>query len=39
MQLTTPRLTDVPLTILRPRNETQALAHLRGPESLTSVTQ
>jgi hypothetical protein len=39
MQLTTPRLTDVPLTILRPRNETQALAHLRGPESLTSVRQ
>jgi hypothetical protein len=29
----------VPLTILRPRNETQFLAHLRGPESLASVTR
>jgi hypothetical protein len=35
--LTTPRLSKVPLTILRPRNETQALAHLRDPESLTSA--
>jgi hypothetical protein len=39
MQLTTPRLADVPLTILRPRNETQSLAHLRGSESLASVTR
>jgi hypothetical protein len=39
IQLTTPRFADVPLTILRPRNETQFLAHLRGPESLTSVTR
>lgn len=39
IQLTTPRLADVPLTILRPRNESQFLAHLRGPESLASVTR
>jgi type VII secretion protein EccE len=39
IQLTTPRFADVPLTILRPRNETQFLAHLRGPESLASVTR
>ena len=39
IQLTTPRLADVPLTILRPRNETQVLSHLRGPESLASVTR
>jgi type VII secretion protein EccE len=39
IQLTTPRFADVPLTILRPRNETQFLAHLRGPESLTAVTR
>jgi type VII secretion protein EccE len=37
--LTTPRLADVPLTILRPRNETQFLAHLRRPESLEPVTR
>lgn len=37
LRLTTPRLADIPLTILRPRNETQFLAHLRGPESLVSV--
>jgi type VII secretion protein EccE len=39
IQLTTPRLANVPLTILRPRNETQFLAHLRGAESLASVTR
>jgi type VII secretion protein EccE len=39
LQLTTPRFADVPLTILRPRNETQFLAHLRGPEPLASVTR
>jgi hypothetical protein len=39
IRLTTPRFADVPLTILRPRNETQFLAHLRGPESLTTVTR
>jgi hypothetical protein len=39
IQLTTPRLADVPLTILRPRNETQFLAHLRGPASVGSVTR
>jgi type VII secretion protein EccE len=30
LQLTTPRVANVALTILRPRNETQVLAHLRG---------
>jgi type VII secretion protein EccE len=39
IQLSTPRLADVPLTILRPRNETQFLAHLRGPASVGSVTR
>ena len=39
LQLTTPRLADVPLTILRPRNETQFLTHLRASESLASVTR
>ncbi|OMC13522.1 type VII secretion protein EccE [Mycobacterium sp. SP-6446] len=39
LTLTTPRFADVPLRILRPRNETQFLAHLRGTESLVSVTQ
>lgn len=38
LKLTTPRLADVPLTILRPRNESQFLTHLRDADSLTSAT-
>ena len=39
LQLTTPRLANVPVTILQPRNETQVLAHLRGAEALPSLTR
>ena len=39
LRLTTPRVANVPLTILRPRNETQFLAHLRGPAAPAPVAR
>jgi hypothetical protein len=39
LRLSTPRLADVPLRILRPRNEAQFLTHLHGAPIATAVGQ